>query len=294
MFRNRAIRFMAVAATAFLLAAASADAALAAKKRPDAPGDAVLIVAFGTSFEKARASYDALEREVRKSCPGKDIRWAWTAHSLLGAGPGGSRMLSPQEALARLATEGVKNVDILSLHVIPGQEYSNLAATARAFEGLPKGLERVRVSPPLLWDTQSMGDTAALLLRSLPQARKADEGVVFVGHGTHHPAGVYYGALQYYLGRLDANVFVGTVEGDPDFDAVLGALRAKKLKRVWLVPLMTVAGDHASNDLFGDEKDSWKQRFAAAGLTVETVRRGLGEVPEIAGRWVEGLTRLAD
>lgn len=249
--------------------------------------EAVLIVAFGTSYEKARASYDAVEKLVRNASPDREIRWAWTAHSLLGEG--NERRLSPQEALARLATEGVKNVDVLSLHVIPGQEYSNLVATARAFEGLPKGLERVRVCPPLLWDTDSMRDVAALLLKSVPESRKADEGVIFVGHGTHHPSGVYYGALQYYVGALDPNVFIGTVEGYPDIHAVRAAVKAKKLKKVWLIPLMTVAGDHASNDLFGDEEDSWKRILASDGVKVEIVARGLGEVPALAERWVRGL-----
>ena len=283
LFRGMPLVVAALLMTVFV-SAAGADDAKEAK-------DAVLIVAFGTSFEKARASYDAVEKLVRKASPDKEIRWAWTAHSLLGSGK--ERRLSPQEALAQLATEGVKGVDILSLHIIPGQEYNNLVVTAQAFEGLPKGLERVRVCPPLMWDTDSMRDVAALLLKSVPEKRKADEGVIFVGHGTHHPSGVYYGAMQYYLGALDKNVFVGTVEGYPDMDAVRASVKAAKLKRVWLIPLMTVAGDHASNDLFGDEEDSWKQILTADGVKVEIVRRGLGEVPALAERWVKGLEETA-
>lgn len=258
------------------------------------PKDAVLIVAFGTSIEKARVSYANAEEKVRAAFPGKDVRWAWTAHSLLQSGPDGKPMLSPQEALAKMATEGVKDVSIMSLHIIPGAEYSALAKTAAAFEGLPKGLEKVRLAPPLLHDTDSLGELAPLLLKSIPAQRKLDEAVLFVGHGTHHSSGAFYPALQYYMSSLDKNAFIGTVEGVPDLDATLDALKAAKVKKVWLAPLMTVAGDHAVNDLFGDEPDSWKNTLAAKGFAVETVIRGLGEYPFIIERWVQGLKKVAE
>ena len=258
--------------------------ALAEKKAEEA----ILIVAFGTSVEKARVSYANVEKQVKGAFPGKEIRWAWTAHSLLKSSEGAA-MLSPQEALARLGTEGFKKVSVLSLHVIPGQEYSNLVETAAAFEGLPKGLEEVQLSPPLLWDTDSMRVVAELLLKSVPKKRKAGEAVLFVGHGTHHPAGVYYPALQNYLNTSDPQAFVGTVEGDLDLAAVSKTLKMKGIKKVWLIPLMTVAGDHATNDLFGDEADSWKQTLKAAGIAVEEVKMGLGENPDLVSRWVKGL-----
>lgn len=265
--------------------AATADAAATQ------PKGAVLLVAFGTSIEKARVSYVNAEQKVRAAFPGKDLRWAWTAHSLLKNGPDSAPMLSPQEALARLATEGVKDVAVLSLHIIPGAEYNALAQTARAFEGLPKGLERVHLAPPLLHDTDSLSEVANLLLKSAPKQRKADEALVFVGHGTHHAGGVYYPALQYYLSRLDARALVGTVEGAPDKEALLADLQDLGVKKVWLMPLMTVAGDHALNDLFGDEPDSWKNSLAAKGFTVEAVPLGLGEYPMIIDRWVQGLQK---
>ena len=256
-----------------------------AEKTPD---DVILIVAFGTSVEKARVSYANVEKEVKTAFPGKEIRWAWTAHSLLKTGPDA---LSPQEALAKLGTEGVKNVAILSLHIIPGEEYSNLVKTAEAFEGLPKGLEKVRLSRPLLSDTESLSVVADILLKSLPGQRKKDEAVVFVGHGTHHPAGVYYPALQYYLKAKDKNAFVGTVEGDLDLEAITGVLKAAGIKKIWLTPLMTVAGDHAQNDLFGDEDDSWKKHLSANGIQVTPIEKGLGENPAVIGQWVERLKK---
>ena len=149
--------------------------------------EAILLVAFGTSVQEAQTSYANVEKQVRAAFPGKEIQWAWTANSLLKSDPKTPR-LSVQEALAKLATGGVQKVSILSLHIIPGSEYSNLAQTARAFEGLPKGIREIKLSQPLLHDTDSLSHIAQLLLRSSPKERKPDEAIVFVGHGTHHPA----------------------------------------------------------------------------------------------------------
>lgn len=250
----------------------------------------ILIVAFGTSVEKARVSYARVEEQVRTAFPDHDVLWAWTAHTLLKTGP--APMLSTQEALAKLGTEGVKEVSILSLHVIPGAEYSDLLRNARAFEGLPKGLRHVRVSPPLLYDTESVHAVAKILINNLPKGRKAEDAVLFVGHGTHHPAGVYYPALHHYLSRLDANAFVGTIEGDLALENVTAALKARGIQKVWLAPLMTVAGDHALNDLFGNTPDSWKQHFIKNGIQVEDVAKGLGEDADLIDHWIGGLQKL--
>ncbi|MDR2055594.1 MAG: sirohydrochlorin cobaltochelatase [Desulfovibrio sp.] len=279
------------AATLFFLCAVCCGASPAAQ--PPAK-EAVLIVAFGTSVEKARVSYANVERQVKKAFPGREVRWAWTANSLLGTGSKNRPMLSTQEALAKLAAEGTKEVSILSLHIIPGAEYNDLSRTAAAFEGLPKGLRRVRLAPPLLYGTDSLRSVSRLLVQSVPAERKRDEAVLFVGHGTHHASGVYYPALQYYLHRLDGNAFVGTVEGDLDFEVVLKSLQAGGVRKVWLAPLMTVAGDHAANDLFGAGAESWRQRLIASGMQVQAIARGLGEYPAFVAQWLDGLKKLSD
>lgn len=267
--------------------------ALAAREEATETKEAILLVAFGTSVRQAQASYDNVEKQVRTAFPGREVRWAWTAHSLLKSDPQSPRLSVP-EALARLGAEGVRKVSILSLHVIPGSEYANLEQTARVFEGLPKGIREIRLSRPLLHDTDSLKQAAQLLVRNAPKERRPDEALVFVGHGTHHAAGVCYPALQYYLHALDRNVFVGTVEGSPDLEDVLKALKANGIRTVWLAPLMTVAGDHAVNDLFGPEKDSWKQTFTANGMRVETIDKGLGEYPALVDVWVQNLKSVTD
>lgn len=278
-------RFSAFLPALFLLAALCCSAAFAA----EAPRKGILIAAFGTSVAPAQVSYAAIDKEVKKTFPDHEILWAWTARTLLHKRPRNDQVLSVQEAMARFAAMGVKEVVVFSLHVIPGREYEDLATTVRAFAGLPKGLEKVSLSPPLLYDTESLDRTAGLLLKNIPPARKADEAVLFIGHGTHHPAGVYYPALQYYLSQRDGNAFVGTVEGDLDVVAVTAALRARGIKKVWLAPMMMVAGDHAVNDLFGDEPDSWARRLNAVSIRVEPISKGLGEFPNIVEQRISDL-----
>jgi sirohydrochlorin cobaltochelatase len=256
---------------------------------PADPPRAVLIAAFGSSVEKARSAYAAVERQVKAAFPDRRISWAWTAHSLIKTAPPDKRVATPLEALAALAAEGVKDVSVLSLHIIPGAEYDALRQSARAVEGLPKGLRHVRLAPPLLHDADSVREVAELLLRVLPTERGKDEAALFVGHGTHHPSGVYYPALGYYLQTLDANVFVGTIEGSPSFEDALRALQSKGIRKVWLAPLMTVAGDHAVNDLFGNTADSWQRRLTAAGMEVVPVAKGLGDYPVFVTRWLSGM-----
>jgi len=259
--------------------------------------EAILLAAFGTSHEKARIAYANVEKQVRAEFPGQEIFWGWTAHSLLKSNPKEVR-LSVVEALAKLATEGVQKVSILSLHVIPGLEYSQVVETARAFEGLPKGIQEIKISAPLLYNADSLAQVAEILIKEAPKGRKPDEALIFIGHGTNHAAGVYYPALQYYLNALDKNAFIGTLdfekgdppaEGSPSREDVLQAVKANGIRKVWLAPFMMVAGEHAANDLFGPEEDSWKEVFTANGLVVETNLRGLGEYPALVERWVQNL-----
>ncbi|MDR3175105.1 MAG: sirohydrochlorin cobaltochelatase [Desulfovibrio sp.] len=252
---------------------------------------AILIVAFGTSVEKARVAYATVEQQVKEAFPDHRVEWAWSARTLLGTTP--ARMPSTQQALAKLGADGTEDVLVFSLHVIPGREYHDLIQTVKAFEGLPKGLKEIRLGPPLLHDTDSLKAAAAILVKNAATARKPGEALLLAGHGTHHPAGIYYPALQYYLSALDRNAFVGTIEGEPDFEEARAAMKSAGVKKVWLAPLMTVAGDHSRNDLFGPEAESWKRRLEADGFTVECVDRGLGEDRELISLWIKGLKDAA-
>lgn len=263
--------------------------ALAAHSPEAKHGEAIVLVAFGTSVDKARSAYENVEAAVRAQYPNADIRWAWSARSLLRADPASPPRQSTEQVLAALAAEGVKQVRVLSLHVLPGAEYHDLVRITRAFAGLPKGIRTISLSPPLLHDTASLRAVAQLLLDSAPKARATNEALLYVGHGARHAAGAHYAALQHYLRGLDKNAYVGTIEDNIPLDDVLKDMKANGVRKVWLAPLMTVAGDHAMNDLFGADAASWRQRLIAQGMQVEAVPLGLGDNPAMTRQWVQGL-----
>ena len=289
-FRRLCQHFVALLAFLLLASPALAGGHGHGHKRPQKTG--ILLVAFGSTIEPARKAYDVIEAQVRAAYPDVPVRWAYTSkmvrHKLAD---GGLNVDSPAMALARMADENFTNVAVQTLHVIPGQEYHGLMTTAGAFEGLPKGLERVLRGYPLCATHEGTLALTRAILDVAPKLKKR-EALVLMGHGTHHPGNVYYPALQYYFEQTADNVFVGTVEGYPALDDVLAKLKKRGIKKAYLMPLMAVAGDHARNDMAGPESDSWKSVLEAGGIVCEPLLKGLGEYPEIAALWVRNLQNV--
>jgi len=256
--------------------------------RPEKKG--ILLAAFGTTVPEALAAMDNIERLTKKAFPNVPVRWAYSSNIVRAKlAKSGKIISSPAEALAAMMAEGFTRVAVQSLHTIPGWEFTNMEKTAKAFEGMPKGFEQVEVGAPLLWTTDDVQKAAEILLTCIPKERKPGEAVVFMGHGTDHPGGIYYPGIQYYLWEKDPNVFVGTVEGSPTLDDVVAALASKKLKKAYLLPFMSVAGDHARNDMAGEEDDSWVNVLKKAGVTSVPVLKGTGEIDALAGIWIDHL-----
>lgn len=256
---------------------------------------AILLVAFGASVPEAQGAYAALESQVRAAFPDLEVRWAYTSHMVRRKlAKAGQVLDSPALALARLAEDGFDRVAVQSLHVIPGEEFHDLTRTAKALEGLPDGPRIVRVGMPLISGAQDAKRLAAALLAAAPAGRARGEALVYMGHGTPHPADLTYPALQHLLAAADPLALVGTVEGYPALDDVLAALQARKVKKAWLLPLMAVAGDHARNDLAGDEQGSWKSVLAKAGISAAPVLAGLAEDPAVAAIWVDHLRQALE
>lgn len=264
---------------------------LAGHGQESAPQTGILVVAFGTTIPEARAGFDQVDALVKKTFPDIPVYWAYTSKIVRDkvAGEEGKELLSVAESLALMADRGFTHVAILSLHTIPGEEYCSLKETAKAFEGLPDGFEKVAVSHPLLGESGDYPAAVQALLGVLPKDRKPGDAVVLMGHGTHHPADASYAALQYYLWKQDPNLLLGTVEGNPTLDDVLAELGKRKPGRVFVLPFMAVAGDHARNDMAGDEDDSWKSVLTAAGYDVVPVLHGTSEYPAFAQMWVAHL-----
>ncbi len=268
-----------------------ADAEAHGKAKAE-PKTGILLVTFGTSVPKARTAYATIESRVKAAYPGVEVRWAYTSRQIRHkvAAEEGLRNASPAGALGRMLDDGFTHVAVQSLHVIPGQEFNDLAAIVQAFGSMPKSFEHIVLGPPLLSGPEAMSSLAKAVLASVP-ALGEREALVLVGHGTHHMASAFYPAMQYYLQQKSARAFVGAIEGSPSMEDVLADLGRRKIAKAYLVPFLTVAGDHTRNDIAGDEPDSWKSQLKAKGIACQPVMRGLAEDPAVVDIWVEQIGR---
>lgn len=259
----------------------------------ESPKEGILLVAFGTSIPAAQGVYEKINRKVKAAFPGVPVCWAYTSriirHKLAREG---KQLDSPEMALAKMMDVGFKSVAVQSLHTIPGEEYHDLYRNAKRFARMAGGLYRVRIGDPLLAKNEDLIRVTEAIIRHLPKQRKKNEAVVLMGHGTEHAANAFYPAMAYYLQRRDPNIFVGTVEGAPTIKDIKAALLAKKIKKVYLMPFMSVAGDHARNDMAGDEKDSWKSILTLAGITCVPILKGMASYDDIADIWVDHLKTI--
>ena len=269
----------------------------------------LLVVSFGTSFNDSRvADIGGIEKALQKAYPDWAVRRAFTAQVIINhvQARDGEKIDNMDQALDRAVSDGVKNLVVQPTHLMHGAEYDELK---EAVDSYKDKFESVTISEPLLGevgaDTETVNtdkeDVAkAITARSLELAKydsldaaaKDGTAFVFMGHGTSHTANVTYDQMQTQMKDLKyANVFIGTVEGKPEdtsCENVIKRVHDAGYKKVILRPLMVVAGDHANNDMAGDDAESWKSRFEAAGYfdNVDTQIEGMGRVPEIEDIYV--------
>ncbi len=247
----------------------------------------ILLVAFGSSEESAQVSFENIDKSVKKAYPDIPVKWAFTSHIIRKKLARQGKLLdSPEVALAKMVDEGFTHVAVQSLHTIAGAEYHDLRKVVGSFKAMG-GFESIILGYPLLATQEDMVHTVDAILATIPKERKKDEAVVLMGHGTHHPANAFYAALMFQLQLKDPNIFVGTVEGYPGIDLIQGLLQKNKLKKAWLMPLMSVAGDHAKNDMAGNEEDSWKSILTKAGIQCVPVLKGTAEFDVFVDIWVD-------
>ncbi|MGE9984077.1 sirohydrochlorin cobaltochelatase [Desulfovibrio sp. SGI.169] len=263
-----------------LLAFAAAPAQAAEQK---APKEGVLLAAFGTSVPEALPAFKAVDASFRAAFPNSPVVWAYTSQII-------RRKLASQgqpaggisDGLAALAREGVKVVRVQSLHVMAGEEFTALErAVLLDLRKHPGRFEAVYLGRPLLESRQDAQGVSRAVLAGMDKRRR-DEAVALMAHGqAHGRADLVFEGTRALFKESDPLVFMATVEGARGFDDLLAELKARKVRKVWLQPLMVVAGDHARNDLAGAEEDSWASRLRAAGFQVEVNLRGLGELPGV-------------
>ncbi|MDH3803322.1 MAG: sirohydrochlorin cobaltochelatase [Deltaproteobacteria bacterium] len=282
-----AIKLLVLLALVFLVLPPALLAAHGDKK-PMKKG--ILLVAFGTTVPEAQISYDNIERSVKKTFPGVPVRWGYTSRTIIRKmAEKGKHLATPEEALSSMMRENFTHVAVQSLHVMPGAEFHGLVKNVQRFAGMSKGLQKVIVGYPLMTTSEDVQRVAETLLKIIPPERRKTDAVVFMGHGTHHPANVYYAALNYHVQKLDPNVFVGTVEGWPEIDDITSDLKNNRIEKAYLMPFMTVAGDHARNDMAGPSADSWKSMLEKEGVNCLVVLKGTAEFQEFVDIWVDHL-----
>ncbi|MBR0368061.1 MAG: sirohydrochlorin cobaltochelatase [Clostridia bacterium] len=238
---------------------------------------AILAVSFGTTHEDAeRSCICPVEAALAAAFPGWEVFRAWTSRMIIRCvATRGAVIEDEQAALARLRAEGYDKIAVASTHIIPGQEYDRVREAAGA---LP-------VSEPLLNDAADLRWMAGLLSDI---ARQEGRALLVMGHGTEHRANAVYAGLR---AELPETVKLACVEGEYGLEGIWDDLEAVPGKRLTLMPLMLVAGDHAKNDLAGDG-DSWKTRLRARGFDVNVRLQGLGALEPVQRRIVEKVGRI--
>ena len=269
----------------------------------------ILVVSFGTSFNDSRAKdIGGIEKALQAAYPDWSVRRAFTAQIIINhvQARDDEKIDNMDQALERAIDNGVKNLVVQPTHLMHGAEYDELT---EAVESYKDKFESVKIAEPLLGEVgtdetavnEDKAEVAEAITSeavktagfdSLDAAKEDGTAFVFMGHGTSHTAKISYSQMQTQMNDLGYdNVFIGTVEGEPEdtaCEAVIEKLKNAGYKKVILRPLMVVAGDHANNDMAGDDDDSWKSQFEASGAfdSIDTQIAGLGGIDAIQQLYV--------
>ncbi|MBE6904702.1 MAG: sirohydrochlorin cobaltochelatase [Ruminococcaceae bacterium] len=253
-------------------------------KKGDPDKKAILVVSFGTSYNDSReATIGAIEKEIASAFPEYQVRRAFTSQIIIDKLKSRDNLEidNVKQAMERLIDEGVGTLICQPTHVMHGLEYDDMVKEVNAYAD---HFETLKFGEPLLSSTQDYRDVVAAINQEFTVPD--DTALVLMGHGTEHFANNTYAALAYYFSHNNPKILVGTVEGFPDLETTVKDVKELGIKKVILTPLMVVAGDHANNDMAGDEEGSWKTVFKSEGYEVEPVLKGLGEYQSIRDIYV--------
>ena len=285
------------------------DASLDDPRNQDGIGEnELLVVSFGTSFNESRVKdIKGIEDALQEAYPEWSVRRAFTAQIIINhiQARDGEFIDNVDQALDRAVSNGVKNLLVQPTHLMHGAEYDEMEKTLESYKDK---FESVVIAEPLLGpvgsDATVINDDKAYVAaavtvqavldsqyETLDKAAEDGTAFVFIGHGTAHIAKVSYSQMATQMKELEfKNVFVGTVEGEPEstsVESIIEAVKEAGYTKVILRPLMVVAGDHANNDMAGDDEDSWKSLFENAGIDVTCQIAGLGRIDMIQMLYVQ-------
>jgi len=261
-----------------------------------ADSKAILVVSFGTSYNETRAkTIEAIEVKVGEAFGADyDVRRAFTSQFIIDklSDRDGLEIDNVEQAMDRLVDDGVGTLIIQPTHIMHGAEYDELMETVEKYEA---NFVNLSVGEPLLTSHEDYAKVAKIIKEDTAEYNTDGTALVFMGHGTHHFANSTYACFDSHLKHeVGRNYFVGTVEGYPMIEEIISDVELSGADNVVLLPLMIVAGDHANNDMAGDEEDSWKTQFKKAGYEVEAVLKGLGEYKGIQDVYVEHIQDAID
>lgn len=247
---------------------------------------AILVVSFGTSYEETRKkTIDAIEEDIREAFPDYKIYRAFTSKIIIKKlkSRDNIHVDTVSEALERMINDGIKDLILQPTHVINGIENDFM------LEDLAKLKDKfnsIKIGAPLLTFTDDYKNIINILTKEFSYI-KEDEALIIMGHGTNHHANATYAALDYTFKEMGyRNIYIGNVESYPELDNVINLIEHNSYKKLYLTPLMIVAGDHAINDMASDEEDSWKSILENKGYNVECIIKGLGEYKEIRDMFI--------
>ena len=244
---------------------------------------AVLMVHFGTTYDDTRAlTIDAINKKAKDEFKNADVKEAYTSRIIMRRLKAkGIEKQNPTEVINDLKAKGYTHLLVQGTNIMNGVESNNLAEELKGYE---KDFKDIRMGNPLLTDHEDYEKVAKAIAKKIGPL-KANQGVVLVGHGTHHFGGSAYAMMDYVFTAEGMDTYaVGTVEGYPTFDTVVAKLKSKGVKDVILMPFMFVAGDHANNDIAED----WNNDLKEAGFTVsKIILEGLGQNPDIQNIYID-------
>ena len=265
------------------------DASLDDPRNADNIGDnELLVLSFGTSFnDSRRLNIGAIERDLETAFPDYSVRRGFTANIVIDhiQSRDGIKMDDVDEAMNRAVDNNVKNLVIQPTHLMNGLEYQELEEQVAQYAD---ACDKIAIGKPLLTSEDDFKRVEQALVDWTSEYDDGETAICFMGHGTEAESNEVYQKMQDLL-TADGhdNYFVGTVEASPSLEDVLAKVKAGSYKRVVLEPMMVVSGDHANNDMAGEEEDSWKTTFEDAGYEVTCLLRGLGENEAIRQIYVE-------
>lgn len=249
----------------------------------------ILVVSFGTSYPDTRqVTIEAIKDTICSAYPDLPVYEAWTSKMIIAKilKTTGEKILNVTEALERMIRDGITDVYIQPTHIINGIENDLMKEDALSFQNV---FHSISFGNPLITSTEDMRNIVQILADTFSDMT-SEEALILMGHGSEHHSNTVYAALDYMFKEAGySNIYMGTVEAYPELENVFQILKRNHVKKIHLTPFMIVAGDHATNDMAGEEEDSWMNLCKSAGYEVTCHLKGLGEYPAVRKMFLEHL-----